>query len=188
MIPTVLGWTFSLKNRGDRAECLAARAFTQLHQIPLISSVVAPNPYDFAIANALMRLDSDKSRDLHSNGDANNSETCSLFHYGILYGCRTTSSLLQYPSVRAMRPLQKGAYGKLSGQLHWSTEKRAPSSSRAVSRSLVSRVRRRGMVRVFITIRGFRAAFRRVFRIWCRGARNLRTGGCLCRREAGRTR
>ena len=80
LITTVLGWTLSLKNRGDRAECLAARFSAELLQVPLIPAIVAPNLHDVAIRLARVRLDSGNLRNLDSNGDANNLAFCSLFH------------------------------------------------------------------------------------------------------------
>ena len=50
----------------------------------LIPPVVALDSLDFAIANPLMRLHSDKFHHLHSNGDLHILAFCSLFHLRVI--------------------------------------------------------------------------------------------------------
>ena len=47
---------------------------------PLIPSVVAPDPFDSAIAKALVRFHFDKHLCLHPNGEENKSGSCLPFH------------------------------------------------------------------------------------------------------------
>ena len=46
----------------------------------LVPSVVAPDPFDSAIANTLVRLHFDKSLCLHPNGEENKFGPCLPFH------------------------------------------------------------------------------------------------------------
>ena len=68
------------KNRGDREECLISAPGQIQSASTLIPSDVAPYPFNLAESNALVRLDSDKSDNLHPNGDYYELAICSLFH------------------------------------------------------------------------------------------------------------
>ena len=65
------GWKSMNKNRGDRAECLAARQKPILLQIPLISAIVALYLLNLATSASFVRTHLDKRQNLHSNGDLN---------------------------------------------------------------------------------------------------------------------
>lgn len=70
-----------VKNRGDRGSSLAAQVYSNLLSIPLISTVVGFDLFDFTVSDAFVRPYSGSSHNLHSNGDVHILAFCSLFHY-----------------------------------------------------------------------------------------------------------
>lgn len=62
------------------AESALGQALTES---TLILSEVAPHPFYLAESYTLIRLDSDKSDNLHPNGDYDELAMCSLFHIGL---------------------------------------------------------------------------------------------------------
>ena len=68
------------KTRGDRSRAALRQGWEPGYRRPLIPSVVAPHPFDSAIANALVRLHFDKPLCLHPNGEENKFGSCLPFH------------------------------------------------------------------------------------------------------------
>ena len=71
-----------MKNRGDRIECRYRRGANQS-----VSSLIPPEmtsyPLNLAESHALVRLDSDKSDNLHPDGNYHESAICSFCHIGL---------------------------------------------------------------------------------------------------------
>ena len=98
------------KNRGDRGSMPYGRLSALTTSIPLISSVVASNPFNLAISDAIIRPDFDKFHNCHSNGDVNQIEPCSFLHCRNRFGVfvRTTATLKEYlPSVKSLSENKK---------------------------------------------------------------------------------
>ena len=80
------------KNRGDRGSSLTAQVCSNLLSTPLISTVVSLDLFDFTVSDTFVRSYFGSSHDLHSNGDVHILALCSLFHYWIIWDCRTNGS------------------------------------------------------------------------------------------------
>ena len=80
------------KNRGDRGSSLTAQVYSNLLSIPLIPAVVGFDLFDFTVSDTFVRSYFGSSHNLHSNGDVHILAFCSLFHYWIIWDCRTNGS------------------------------------------------------------------------------------------------
>ena len=96
-------WKKLIKIQGDRIGLPCGRVTYAIQSVPLILSVMAPDPFDSAIAKALVRSHSDNPLCHHSNGVENKARSCPSHTNDclvkLLETCKDTGSRVAAPPL-----------------------------------------------------------------------------------------